>query len=305
MVVRSTQPLTKMCIRNLPRGKGRPARKMTTSPPCVSRLYRKYVNLDVSQPYGPSWLVTGITLHFLDSIKFKYRKSVLAIREIKGTESSPYILFRSTDIKYLLSVLYKYPMFVMVSNWNVKTQSISMANSELRVQFITHMKLVRTISEIYQKAWKLSLPMRNIFHFQYCGKMLWRLKISVSVTTFSSLHLTRKETWTCLMYCISNTLINSCIGKTHYATSHTFKAINGGDKSVQSLPCYCSRRCSVLRLTYVQIYCDWALFVYQHNAKDKHRQIRNLPAQNLHLYRVICDWLVLDILWLVPILISL
>jgi hypothetical protein len=70
-----------MSTRNLPGGKGLPARE-TDNLTALSRLSRKYGSLDVSQPYGPSWPVTAIFYLYLVEINQENMMGVLILESL-------------------------------------------------------------------------------------------------------------------------------------------------------------------------------------------------------------------------------
>jgi hypothetical protein len=63
----STQPQQKWVPGVLLGAKGCRLIEPTTSPPTLSQLSLRCGSLDVSQPFGPSWPIIGIVLHFLSN----------------------------------------------------------------------------------------------------------------------------------------------------------------------------------------------------------------------------------------------
>jgi hypothetical protein len=55
---------------------------LTTLPLFVSRLSRRCGSLNLSQPYGPSWPVTGTTLFFLPSLDNQYKHKIIVFLDI-------------------------------------------------------------------------------------------------------------------------------------------------------------------------------------------------------------------------------
>jgi hypothetical protein len=96
-----------MSTRNLPGGvKGSQCMGLTTSPPSVSRLSRTCGSLDVSQPYRPSWPVTGIALPLHDITSQEIELFIVTAMKTSNLRELKYFCwFRTKGMNCLSSVI--------------------------------------------------------------------------------------------------------------------------------------------------------------------------------------------------------
>jgi hypothetical protein len=105
MVLGCTKPLNEMSTRNLPGGKGWPARdadNLTANSEPIMRI------LDVSQPYVPTWPVTGIALLCFISLHFTSIYSTLLYLTLFYFILLYFTLLHFTSLFFILFYCYYY-----------------------------------------------------------------------------------------------------------------------------------------------------------------------------------------------------